>query len=288
MTTDPISRPWRRYPRFSVRGLIVLVLLIGRGVGWMVRGARIQREAVTAITRVGGSVQYDWEDAEGNIPGKPPWAPRWLADLIGIDYFGHVISVTLSRTEAGTVIEQVGLLDQVEMLMLNQTSVSDAGLPHLKGLTKLEHLYLGYSQVTDAGLFHLKGLTNLSALDLAGTQVTDSGLVHLKGLSNLTALSLIESTDVTGAGFVHLNGLTKLSIVNLRRTQFTDAGLGHLKALTNLTSPDLMDTRVTDAGLAHLKALTKLSQLVLVGTQVTDSGMNDLKRALPGLTIDHY
>jgi hypothetical protein len=44
MPADPktISRPWRRYLRFSVRGLIVLVLLIGAGLGWTVRSARIQ------------------------------------------------------------------------------------------------------------------------------------------------------------------------------------------------------------------------------------------------------
>ena len=28
----PISRPWRSFPRFSVRGLVVLVLVIGGGL----------------------------------------------------------------------------------------------------------------------------------------------------------------------------------------------------------------------------------------------------------------
>ena len=35
--------------------------------------------------------------------------------------------------------------------------------------------------MTDAGLEHLKGLTKLQWLDLAGTEVTDAGLEHLKG-----------------------------------------------------------------------------------------------------------
>ena len=35
-----ISRPWRRYLRFSVRGLIGLVLVIGLGLGWLVRSGR--------------------------------------------------------------------------------------------------------------------------------------------------------------------------------------------------------------------------------------------------------
>ena len=46
--TKPVARPWRRFLRFSVRGLIVLVLVIGGWFGWVVRSARIQREAVAS------------------------------------------------------------------------------------------------------------------------------------------------------------------------------------------------------------------------------------------------
>jgi hypothetical protein len=52
--SKPVSRPWRRFLRFSVRGLIVLVLVIGVGLGWIVRRAHIQRDAVSAITKAGG------------------------------------------------------------------------------------------------------------------------------------------------------------------------------------------------------------------------------------------
>jgi len=57
MPAGPVSRPWRRFLRLHVRGLIVLVLLIGLGLGWIARDARnvrIQREAVTAIKNAGG------------------------------------------------------------------------------------------------------------------------------------------------------------------------------------------------------------------------------------------
>ena len=36
---EPIARPWRRYIRFSMPGLIVLVLVIGAGLGPFVRSA---------------------------------------------------------------------------------------------------------------------------------------------------------------------------------------------------------------------------------------------------------
>jgi hypothetical protein len=36
MTDAPVSRPWRRYLRFSVRGMVIIVLLIGGRFGWIV------------------------------------------------------------------------------------------------------------------------------------------------------------------------------------------------------------------------------------------------------------
>ena len=158
----PLSRPWWNYVRFSLRGLIVLVLVIGVGLGWLVRSAHVQRDAVAAIRRAGGSVSYDWEWNNGkSVPGGKPWAPRWLVDLIGVDYFGHVTAVWLQPAATDGAIVEVGHLTQLERLQLVGSFVSDGGLAHLKGLTKLSDLYLSDTQVTDAGLAHLKGLTKL-------------------------------------------------------------------------------------------------------------------------------
>jgi hypothetical protein len=51
--------------RFSVRGLIVLVLVVGGWLGWTVRSSRIQRDAVAAIRKADRSVSYDWEYCDG-------------------------------------------------------------------------------------------------------------------------------------------------------------------------------------------------------------------------------
>ena len=93
----------------------------------------------------------------------------------------------------------------VVAVFLEGTTITDAGLPHLKGLTKLQSLHLLITKVTDAGLIHLKGLTELHVLSLNSTQVTDAGLVHLKGLAKLQELRL-NYTKVTDTGLVHLKG----------------------------------------------------------------------------------
>jgi internalin A len=260
---NSVSRPWRRFLRFSVRGMIVLVLIVGVWLGLLVRSAHIQRDAVTAIRRSGGSVNYDWEWSNGkSIVGGKPWAPRWFADPIGVDYFGHVTYVWLSFSSAATdeAIVQVERLTRLQQLSVFQSSLSDVGLAHLTGLTNLKRLDLGGVQVTDAGLAHLKGLTSLSYLDLGYSPVSDAGLAHVKGLTNLQGL-------------------------DLRGTKVTDAGLAHVKGLTNLSSLGLGRTQISDAGLTHLKGLTNLSQLDLSRTQVTDACVKDLQQALPSLTI---
>jgi Leucine-rich repeat (LRR) protein len=185
------------------------MLVVGAGIRWIVRQAHIQRDAVAAIEKAGGSSKYDWEWRDGNnIPGGEPWAPRWLVDFIGVDCFGHVTVVTFvvwhyKPGAPDAAIAEIGRLTQLEHLNLSASPVTDAGLVHLKELTKLSVLVLAGTQVTDAGLAHLKGLTNLDYLDLSGTQITDTGLGYLKGATKLSRLTLY-GTQVTYAGLKEL------------------------------------------------------------------------------------
>jgi hypothetical protein len=224
----PLSRPWWNYVRFSLRALIVLVLLIGLCLGWLVRSAQVQRDAVAAIKKAGGSVRYDWDWSGGVIMGGKPWAPKWIVDLIGADYFGHVATVTLTAKATDATLAHVGRLTRLDALFARSSSVSDTALVHLKALTNLSQLDLGSSQVTDAGLVHLKGLTKLSLVWLRGTHVTDAGVVDLKALTTLAYLEL-NGTHVTDAGLAHLKGLTKLSILEVYDTEVTDAGIDELR-----------------------------------------------------------
>jgi hypothetical protein len=188
MFTHRISRTCLRYVRFSVRGLIVLVLVIGAWLGWIVNEAHVQRDAVLAIKAAGGRLDYDWEWSNGkSIPRGEPWAPQWLVNLIGVDLFGHVTLVHIdgSSTATNATIEHVGRLTRLEWLNLLKSSIGDAG----KGFSKLSDLMLASTRVTDAGLVHLKELNRLSKLDLRDDQVTKAGMNELKrALPNLSII----------------------------------------------------------------------------------------------------
>src|SRR5689334_13704223 len=109
----PASR--RRWLRISVRGLTVLMLLVGCWLGWTVRCARSQREAVAVIERTGGWVDYDtvWKHGRWRNGPRPP---RWLIDCVGVEYLSDVTVVDLVRTgpEVDSVLSHVARLDRLQ------------------------------------------------------------------------------------------------------------------------------------------------------------------------------
>jgi hypothetical protein len=56
ISAQPSLKAWRHWLRFSVRGLLGLVLVIGSGLGWIVHQAHVQRDAVAANKNFGGIV----------------------------------------------------------------------------------------------------------------------------------------------------------------------------------------------------------------------------------------
>jgi hypothetical protein len=246
----PVSA-WRRYLRLSVRGLLILVLLVGGWFGWLAQTARTQREAVAAVLKAHGAIRYDWQGASfASREPAQPMTTRWLARTIGQDYLHSVVLVALpARLFMSPPNDGIRPFERADFVMAQ-----------LKRLTKLSALHLTGSDVRDSGLSHLEGLTELSELHLGYTQTTDSAIAHVRGLENLSDL-------------------------NLRGTRITDAGMSHLSGLSKLSALDLVGTRITDAGLAHLTSLSNLKTLEVGDTHVTDAGARELQKALPNLKI---
>ena len=275
----PRKRPWWRYLRHSVRGLMLVVLAVGACLGWWLHLARVQRQAVAAIQAAGGSITYEW-DALGDR-GTHGWR-RWVAEHVNVDLTSYVVEVRLGPRCTDAELAQVALFDRLESLNFGGANVTDAGMASLGRLTRLRFLYLENRPITDAALVHLEALTGLEILSLDRTPMTDAGLVHVKGLVNLRILQLA-STQVGDAGLASLEGLASLGSLWLNRTKVGDAGLAHLSRLPRLRQLELDSTWITDAGLVHLGGMTSLKVLNLSHTQVSGPGLAHL-RPLVGLT----
>lgn len=170
------------WPQFSLRTLLLLVLVVSLPVSWFavrMQKAIRQREAAEALEALGCIVAFDNDTA----------SPRsdWLGGWFGDDVF---LVVGNESEVSDTDLMLLAEFSQLKTLYLDRTDVTDAGLEHLSGLHNLDELWLSDTQVTDAGLEHLTALDNLGTLVLDGTNVSDAGLDSLRRIESLRMLSL--------------------------------------------------------------------------------------------------
>ena len=270
---DPLPKRNRRRFQFSLRTLLIFTAIVAIPCAWLgrkVEQKRKEREAVAAITKLGGFVRYDFEfDKSGRaLPNAEPPGANWLRNLLGENFFTEIQGVVLGKranipTPGDAGLVSLSEFSHIQMLMLTDADVTDIGLENLQGLRQLKWLYLSGTKVTSAGMVHLNGLTQLLRLDLSKTKISDAGLAHLTGLTSLSKLAL-------------------------RDTNVSDSGLVHLEGLAQLNELDLSGTNVGDAGLVHLKRLTSLRTLHLELNNVTHAGFDDLQNTLPKCAISFW
>jgi hypothetical protein len=281
MTDD---KPRRRWYQYSLRTLLLLMLLVSVGmslVATRMRAARRQRDAVAAIKKSGGWVTYSHDDDTSfPLPGRPPPGPLWLRRLLGDDFF---TTVEGAYVESDADFECLERLDQLKRLRCGP-EVTEAGLAHLKDLRHLRDLDLMGHRVAGAKFEHITALTELEDLNLSGTDIGDAELERLKTMSQLHFLGLVD-TKISDAGLRHLEGLDRLEELLLNKTQIGDTGVEHLKGLTRLKRLGLGETRITDAALECLTGLKNLQRLGLQFTNVSAEGVTKIEQALPDCDI---
>jgi Leucine-rich repeat (LRR) protein len=157
-------------------------------------------------------------------------------------------------------------------------TVTDAGMEHLKKLSKLQRFRMEQcQQVTLAGVGALTGLSELEELELVEHDHIDDGVFqHIEMLPRLRKLSLAE-TAIQGNGLRKLAGLNRLQELNLYRTRVSDKEAAHIAKLPQLVQLNLGDTNISDVGLAQIEGLTRITHLNISGTKITDTGLAYLR-----------
>jgi len=168
------SKPKRRWYQFSLRRLLLFVLLLCLPLSWLAF-----------------RLEQTWRDK------------AVLAHFAEYDYNAYWRYSSLMEKEANET--PFGYVFDLRIWGNERSAPEDDDLDHLTGLSGLESLTISYSPgVTDAGLVHLGKLTKLESLRLNGcTNVGDDGLKHLKKLSRLKRL-IVSETSVTNEGVERL------------------------------------------------------------------------------------
>lgn len=141
------ATPKRRWLRFSLRTLLIVVVLLSLALGWlakeMVRAER-QRTAVEAIREAGGWVYYDWEvkGSGSHTGGQESPVPALLVKLMGEDFFSDVAGVYLDRCADDETLGGLKVFPNIIVLKIDSCPISNAGLEHIKRMTQLKRLGL--------------------------------------------------------------------------------------------------------------------------------------------------
>ncbi|HEV3339105.1 MAG TPA: hypothetical protein VG125_02075 [Pirellulales bacterium] len=306
--------PIRRRLQLRLRTLLLAITLLAIWLGITVERARTQREAVTTIMELGGSVRYKHEqdehgswDAEAVPPG-PAWLRRWIGD----EYFETPFEVyTQSSSDSDACVAAVARLTGLEGLHVDSMAMdegdsdgyyqgwsdkpcrvhgkplSDRGMESIGRLTRLTRLTISGATITDEALRHLARLTRLKDLRIVRCPITGNELSYLARPDRLDQLDL-RQTRLNDSGLENLRGMSRLRVLGLDRTHISDKGLSHLSGLTSLEYLGLGENNISDAGLPYIARLTHLKSLGLRDTRITDHGLDNLRQmaALEGLDIN--
>jgi len=233
-------------------------------------GAEITNDGVKHVNKLNKLINLTLVNTEMDDDGL-----RQLTDL------PHLAKLNLQRTTNMTndgMKHVVATFPNLQYLHILYNNITDEGVAHLKGLSKLKLLDLRGCVVSDDGLAEIKDLPNLKSLKLRSKAISDAGMEHVKQMTKLTALGLEDSSigdpglvqlkdlpledfnifrcyAVTDAGLANLEGFTKLKILSVRDTPINGSGLVHIKGATHLRQLDLSETMVNDVALAYLEAL---------------------------------
>ena len=200
---------FRRRFQFNLRSLLLLVVAVAIPSRWFsveVTKARKQKEAVEMVVKLGGTVNYDYEDdGHGNFDESAmPRGPEPLRKLLGDGFFADVVVVDLSKTEVTDAqLENLNAFPELMNLYICDTKITDSGVKRLAGLKNLQSVALGSPRITDMAIEDVLQWTKLLELGLGDKGITDIGLRRLESHPSLCTLHL-EYSRVTAAGIAAL------------------------------------------------------------------------------------
>jgi hypothetical protein len=277
----PVSRRlWRRTARLCLI-ILLLITLMCTWMGILANRAARQRRAAAVINRRGQAL-YDYQVEDGwargipisflqKSPSPPPPGPKWLRELVGVDYLASVVKVTFWVPDEDA-LRALDDLPHVASFRLDGHEFGDRELERLAGL-KLRDLTVENTSASNAGWSVLDTMTSLEDLSLRGDNVSDATLGHVRRLSQLRSL-MIDAPRATDAGLANAGALGNLEFLLFTHCyNMTDATLESLRGLNRLKSLSVYRGKATYEGLRRLQmALPHLQHVLLAPAQMAAPG----------------
>ena len=220
-----------------------------------------------------------WEALRGSVANLPGGAP-------------HVTTVAEARTQR--LRELLDRSDTIELDLSGVREVTDDTLAAIGRLARLERLNLSGTSVTDAGVAHLRHCDALRDVNLAWTYTGDGALRALAGKPHLHSFQSGAGVTDDGIALLHewpvfktwQGGEERLELLGwdaapnflMLRGPFTDRGIAQLRGLDGLFALNVDDARlaITAACLDTLRELPRLAKLAVEATDAWMPGLATL------------
>lgn len=256
----------RRWTRFNLRALMLIVVVIAIPLGWTVNRVRNRRIVVAAIQDMNGHIYYDYQRNfnVGLSTSASPLGSKWLRAVFGEHVFAEIVHVNVEGPKVtDESLALISSLPHLQLLGVRSDRITDKGVATIAESKELQSLTLRSTNVTKASIDYLQALPELEFLRCSGKHVNDSWIEHFGKLASLKTLVLND-------------------------TQITDEGLAALAKLKNLDGLFFEDMPITDASLDRLHRMSNLTRIGLHQTQITASGVQRLNTALPNCKVRQY
>jgi len=300
---NPTPTPRQKF-RLTLRGMFVLITVLGCVMGWVVMMVNNYRQEWKAVDYL--NKEYDastgpsvWETGNGQLPvldvSQLPWRIHSPHRVVSIrnqtldDAFWRALAnvkqleaLGLTDCELKTTGDEFSRFGSLKHLTIVNTPLASHDIQAIGSHKDLESLDL--DMVPDGAKRiapYLKAMRNLTQLRLRDSTISASVLREICQVRSLLYLDL-ENATVDWSEVHLLANLDHLEALNLRQSNIADDDLAVLAALPNLKTLSLSETNITDQGIANLVHCHALKHLRIDGTQITDESMQHVAR-LPRL-----
>lgn len=313
-----IKTNWtRRFFRFGLKTFFVVTTVFCVWFGVLKTQADRQASVVERVRHLYGHCRYDFEFSKSGKydPAGESDVPRFLLNLLGVDFFHDVVEVQLFRSDkhqygfildggsirvfdntpryfgtgalenATEVIDDLLTLESLRIVSLpameDLDSIFEDRLSKLKHLEKITILRGG--DLTDRGIASLKDLKKLKSISIEGTKIGDASLEVFGDMKQMEFLYL-SGHAFSDDGVEQLAGLDELGFLCIDGPK-PKLNLGLMSFFSSAKRDTSATSEVSDKSLKELLRLKKLRVLSVFRTQTTDAMGGEFQARIPGIRV---
>ena len=225
---------FKRFFRFGLRSFFVVTTAFCVWFGIVKTQANSQADIVEMVRTTGGHCRYDFEvDEDGKLdPTGQSQVPRFLVNLLGIDFFHDVVEVQLYHANSsmyGFLMGGGSMRTFDHELRFKSKEDRQTAVKVVDRLLTLESLRtISLPRMKDLDSIFEDRLAKLEQLEritiLMGADLSDRGIVSLKGLKHLKRIS-VEQTQIGDPSLEVIGTMKEMEFLYLGGHNFSDEGI---------------------------------------------------------------